>query len=143
MENNERRAERRHIRVVGTVVDAVENAADETSEYENNDIENNKGIAALAYIGILFFVPLIVCPKSKFARFHANQGLIFLVFCIAAGIVMSVIGALLTWRLRIIASIINALIGIAMLILFVSGLKNSLNGYAKELPFIGKIRFFK
>ena len=41
------------------------------------DIEKNKFYAILAYIGILFIVPLLAAPNSKFARYHANQGLVF------------------------------------------------------------------
>ena len=43
------------------------------------DIEQNKIIAAIGYIGILCLVPLLFKPKSKFARFHGRQGLILLV----------------------------------------------------------------
>ena len=41
----------------------------------NKDIEDNKVIAALAYI--IFFLPLIVAKDSEFGKFHANQGLIY------------------------------------------------------------------
>ena len=50
-------------------------AEDKTAEFEKADIESNKVYALLSYIGILFLVPIIAAPKSKFARYHANQGL--------------------------------------------------------------------
>lgn len=37
----------------------------------------------LAYTGTLFWLPLLVCPKSKSARYHANQGLWLLVLSAA------------------------------------------------------------
>lgn len=38
----------------------------------------------LAYTGTLFWLPLLVCPKSKAARYHANQGLWLLILSVAA-----------------------------------------------------------
>jgi hypothetical protein len=40
------------------------------------DIEHNKIFAVLAYIGILFLVPLLAAPQSRFARYHTNQGIV-------------------------------------------------------------------
>ena len=45
---------------------------EQTGAFEQADIDNNKTMAGLAYI--IFFLPLLVCPQSKYARFHANQG---------------------------------------------------------------------
>ena len=44
---------------------------DQTGVFEQTDIDNNKTIAGLAYF--IFFLPLLVSPQSKFARFHANH----------------------------------------------------------------------
>ena len=46
--------------------------------------ENLKIVAAIGYLGILFLVPYLTNPKSEFAVFHANQGLLLF---IAAAIV--------------------------------------------------------
>ena len=51
------------------------------------DIEKNKTMAGLAYL--LFFLPLIVCPESQFAKFHANQALILVIVSIAGSIIIS------------------------------------------------------
>ena len=56
-----------------------------TSEIENlqnnlqMDIENNKIISGLSYLGILFFLPLVAAPNSRFGKFHANQSLVLLI----------------------------------------------------------------
>lgn len=47
---------------------------DNTSEFEQEDINQNKVMAVLAYIGILVLVPLLAAPNSKYARYHVNQG---------------------------------------------------------------------
>ena len=46
-----------------------------------NDAQENKVVYMLAYLGILFFLPLVSTPNSKIGRVHANQGL--LLSCIA------------------------------------------------------------
>jgi len=51
--------------------------ADEAKPSSNSkDVEENKVMAALAYAWILCLVPLLGKRKSKFAQFHAKQGLI-------------------------------------------------------------------
>ena len=54
--------------------------------------ENLKILAAIGYLGILFLVPYLTNPKSEFAVFHANQGLLLF---IAAAIVIALIPVLL------------------------------------------------
>lgn len=45
------------------------------------DIKENKFVAALGYLSILFLVPLLLKKDSPFAQFHAKQGLyLFAVF---------------------------------------------------------------
>src|SRR5271170_5256640 len=59
--------------------------ADEPEEPEvpvDPDVQNHKAVAILAYI--FFVIPLVAAPHSKFARFHANQGLLlFIIWCMA------------------------------------------------------------
>lgn len=43
----------------------------EMTGFESDDIEK-KVVAAFAYL--IFFIPLLAAPDSKFAKFHANQG---------------------------------------------------------------------
>ena len=54
---------------------------DYTSRMDPNDILQNKTLCGLAYVfPILFFLPLVSCPNSKFGRFHANQALLLFLF---------------------------------------------------------------
>jgi len=48
--------------------------------FDPKDVEENKTVAALSYLFILFLVPLLLKRESPFAQFHAKQGL---VLCIA------------------------------------------------------------
>ena len=62
-------------------IQSINNTADTTADYTAEDIEQNKVMALLAYLGLLFLVPMFAAPNSKFARYHTNQGL---VLCLAA-----------------------------------------------------------
>ena len=97
------------------------------------DVEKNKIFAILAYLGILFLVPLLAAKESPFAMYHANQGLILFLFAIALGVVgaIPVIGliSLLGW--------------IPHLIFMVMGIINAANGRMKPLPLIGGITILK
>ena len=110
------------------------NTADTTNEYDPADIENNKVMAVLAYFGILVLIPIFAAKESKFARFHANQGLVLWL----AGIILGVIGVI-----PIIGTIISIVGSIATFVLFILGIINSATGKAKELPIIGKICLIK
>ena len=57
--------------------------------FDPADIEKNKTMAGLAYL--IFFLPLIVCPDSKYGKFHANQGLLLLITSIVGTVVLSII----------------------------------------------------
>lgn len=92
------------------------------SEQDKKDIEENKVITVLSYIGLLFLVPLLAKKESKFAKFHAKQGL---VLCI---------GWFFTW-----IPYLGWLLWIAIAIFSIWGIINVLNGQFKELPIIGDL----
>ena len=120
--------------------------ADRTSEFDAQDIEQNKGISALAYLGILFFLPLVACPGSKFGKFHANQGLLLFIVMITGNIAGSIISAvfhIIPFIGGLVGTLIHSAIGIVILIFLIVGLVNTLNGRAKELPVIGGIELLK
>jgi len=105
----------------------------ETEIFDLADIEKNKVIAGLAYI--IFFLPLLTCPESKYGRYHANQGLALLISSVAGTIILSII-PIIGWLLLPVFSILIIVLGIL-------GLVNGLNGKAKELPLIGKFKLLK
>ena len=106
---------------------------EKTIEYDAEDIEENKTIAGLAYL--IFFLPLIATPDSKFAKFHANQGLILFILAVAGNIILGMI-PFIGWLLIPIFTLFVLVLGII-------GLMNGLNGKSKELPLIGKFRIIK
>ena len=49
-------------------------------EFAPEDMKANRTMAALGYL--VFFIPLLKCPKSKLGRYCANQGLILWVLIV-------------------------------------------------------------
>ena len=118
-------------------VTELANTKDTTPEYDPQDIQANKGMAVLAYLGILVLIPLLGAKESKFARFHVNQGLILAVIEIIIWVAVRALGwiPVVGWILRIARWIISVI----CLILAIIGIMNAAKGEAKELPFIGGI----
>lgn len=126
-------------------VAALNDTADTTADYDANDISSNKVMAVLSYFGILCLLPLFAAKESKFARFHANQGLVLLICNVAFSIATSIIKSVLTaisYKLLFISSILS-LVSIVFLVLAIIGIVNAANGKAKELPIIGKYKILK
>lgn len=101
--------------------------------FDQQDIERNKVLAGLAYI--IFFLPLLACPDSKYGRYHANQGLTLFIASVAGTILLSII-PIIGWLLLPIYSI-------AIFVFAVLGLINGIQGNAKELPIIGRFKLLK
>ena len=123
----------------------LNNTADNTAQFDAQDIQNNKAMAILAYFGPLVLIPLLAAKGSRFARYHTNQGLVLLIGWIAYSIVYGILSSIIlaiSWRLYFLVSIIG-LVGLVFLVLAVIGIINAANGRAKELPVIGKIKLLK
>ena len=105
----------------------------EQNVYTPEDIEKNKTMAGLAYL--LFFLPLITCPESRYAKFHANQGLLLWIAGIAGTVILGII--------PIVGWILMPVYGVVILILGIMGLVNGFGGKAKPLPLIGKFTILK
>lgn len=114
--------------------------------FDPADIQANKGISVLSYFGILFLIPLLATNGSKFARFHAGQGLNLFIFdvilCVVQGIITTIF-TLIHPVLGVIFSSLFALVWILILVLIILGIVNAVNGQAKELPVIGKFKIIK
>ena len=117
----------------GSFMDKIQNTPDYTATMDPADIEATKSTALLSYFWFLFIIPLVTTPQSKFAKFHANQGLILFICWVIA----SVLVALPIIRY---SAFLLYLVGLGYIFI---GFTNANNGKAKELPFIGKFRILK
>ncbi|MBQ4043229.1 MAG: zinc ribbon domain-containing protein [Clostridia bacterium] len=114
------------------------NTPDTTSEYDPADIEANKVLSLLSYLGILWLIPLLAAPNSRFAKFHTNQGLILWI----ANLIVGVAGGVLA-IIPILGWLVALALGIIMLVLMIIGIVNAVQGRAKQLPIIGKYTLLK
>ena len=93
------------------------------SSIKDADVEANKTIAALSYAWILCLVPLLGKRNSKFAQFHAKQGLILFIIELAAGLIM--------WF-----PVFGQLFMLALVVISVTGIIKVLNGEWWKIPFV-------
>lgn len=47
--------------------------------FDAKDVEENKVLACLSYVGILFLIPMLVKKDSKFCQEHARQGVVMFI----------------------------------------------------------------
>lgn len=141
----------------GNFADTVKNlnnTPDSTSAFDPTDIANNKGMAVLAYLGPLWFIPKFASKASPYAQYHCGQGFNVLLLW-AADIILSILLGLIKvphtnayWGYTYYSSpwwvtLITWLISLAVSILAIIGIINAAKGQAKELPLIGKIKILK
>jgi len=117
-----------------------------SSMNNEKDIQDNKVMAVLAYIGLLVLVPIFAAKESRFARYHANQGLVLLIAWTAYYIVFRIIAAMLTafffatWSGLGLIFIVTGFLWLVFFVFFVFaviGVVNALKGEFKPLPVIG------
>lgn len=104
-----------------------------------SDDDQIKLVSALAYFGFLFFLPMVMFPKSKFAMFHANQGLLLLI----AGLIMTVASPIIIVVTLGLGAFLMPLISLGMLILAIMGGVRAYQGEMKTLPIIGGLTILK
>lgn len=92
---------------------------------DQKDIQENKIFAVLSYLGILVLVPLLAKKESRFAMFHAKQGLVLL------------IGWAIGWILSFV--FIGFILDIILIIFSIWGLINAATGKMTKLPVIGDL----
>jgi len=122
---------------------------------EAKDAADNKLFAILSYFGILWLIPLFAAPKSKFARFHANQGIIVTGLWVAAYIIQFILnlikiprtrptyfGLTETYYIRPLGWI-GWILLVGVGVMAIIGLLNAIKGEKKELPLIGKFQILK
>ncbi|WP_181349671.1 DUF4870 domain-containing protein [Thalassobacillus sp. CUG 92003] len=100
----------------------------------NQDAEDNKGMGILAYI--IFFIPLLAAKESKFAMYHANQGLLLLLTAVGVNVVGTII-PIIGWLF------ILPFGNLLVFILAIIGIISAAKGEMKPLPVIGKYTLIK
>lgn len=112
-------------------------------------------MAVLSYFGPLFLIPWFAAPQSKFARFHAKQGMLLCIVAVAYSIISAILCAVIKvdyklWGYSTGVKVTPGwlftvlwLISIPICILAIIGIVNAVQGKAKELPILGKLKIGK
>ena len=103
---------------------------DTTANYDPHDISDNKVMAILCYIGILWLIPFLTTKESPFVKYHLNQGLTLLI--------LALVVAAVSW-----IPVVGWLCSVVVFALAILGIVNVVNGKAQELPVIGKFTLLK
>ena len=119
-----------------------------SGEYSyQRDVTDNKVFAIMAYIGILVLVPIFAAKESKFAQYHANQGLCVCILWVADMVVFSILRALswiaFPWVMGTIVSILSSIVSVLIAVLVILGIINAARGEQKELPVVGSWKILK
>ena len=122
------------------------NEATVIEDREQLDIEENKGMAILAYLWLLVLIPYFAVKDSKFVRFHVNQGLVLTGSTIVYAIVTKIIVeacSILSHNLANLTSSVLSIGNLILLILAIIGIFNVFKGEMKDLPVIGHFRIVR
>ena len=101
-----------------------------TVQPTQEDIDQNRIIALLSYIGILFLIPMFARKDSVFCKYHVNQGIV-LFLC-------NVVISILSYFISIVG-----ILSIVTLIFMILGIVNCVQGKVAPLPLIGSIQIWK
>ena len=121
--------------VIETIAIEQEEEAEKEKISSTKEEQNKERIcSAIAYLGFLFFIPLLACPDSKYAKFHANQGIILCIFNAILSAISGISIIINSFKINIIEIIVDTVI----LLYSVYGVYNAVTGREKKLPLIGK-----
>jgi uncharacterized membrane protein len=100
-----------------------------TPATQPQNIDDDKLIAAIGYLGILCLIPLLAKKDSAYAQHHGKQGLVLLI----AWVILMFINII-----PILGQILWMLGAIGLVVLLIMGVINALNGNMWEMPLLGK-----
>ena len=98
-------------------------APEGTGGGDKKDVEENKLLAALSYVWILCLVPLLAKRESKFAQFHAKQGLVLFI--------IDLIASLFFWF-----PLFGQLLMLLLLVVSILGIVKAYNGEWWKMPLV-------
>jgi len=111
--------------ITGEVVSS-KSSHSKSENVKNVDTQNNQTLAALGYV--FFVIPLLFAPKSAFARFHANQGLLLQIYTVVVAVLA---------QIPLLGLIIGFFGFLLSILLFIFGLYMANSGAKNRLPIIG------
>ena len=95
----------------------------------DKDTQENRVLALFCYLSMAVILPLVAQPNSAFIRYHANQGIVLILFTLCASVVSII--PILGW-------IVTGVCYIFAFICTIIGIVHACKGQKKPLPLIGK-----
>ncbi len=116
------------------ILNQIQHPEEVTDQFAPEDIQTNQVSGILASFPVLFWVPLLIAGDSPYAKFCANQGLIYFVTNLVLGAVGGFLGwfPLIGWLIRLLASLIS-------LACFVLLLVSACQRKARKIPVLGNL----
>ncbi|UCG43901.1 MAG: hypothetical protein JSU73_04600 [candidate division WOR-3 bacterium] len=96
-------------------------------EPAGDEVEQAKATVWLAYLGILFLIPLLTLKDNEYAKFHVKQGIVLSIYWVAVIILGSVIPFLGWFVILPIGSIL-------VMVFEIIGIVKSLQGSRWQCP---------
>lgn len=118
-------------------------ACSEQAAAKSADVEDNRSIALLSYIGPLCFVPYFAAKRSPFAHYHAVRGVNLLILEGVYTVIETILNVLFKGVFGAIVSILLWLGWGFFVYLSVMGIVHVIKGKKKKLPFVGSFRIVK
>ncbi len=109
------------------------------SPEQQQDIQKNKEMAVLAYLGTFILVPAITERKSPFVKFHLNQALVLLI----AQMVLGAASGLFSVVLGPLGGLLFYLGNTAVFVFWLMGLINAATGKYNPLPLVSTVQLVK
>jgi uncharacterized membrane protein len=88
-------------------------------------VDENRLLAAISYLNVLFLIPLLMGRREAYVRFHLKQGIVLFAVDVIAGAIVWV--PLVGW-----------LIGLFLVCVSIYGFLQALAGKKWTLPYVGK-----
>ena len=95
----------------------------------DQDTRENRALALFCYLGMMVILPLVAKPNSEFIRYHANQGIVLILFSLMATVAGII--PILGW---LVAGVAYVFICVCVII----GIVHACKGVKAPLPLIGK-----
>lgn len=119
----------------------------------DQDVQQNRGLAWLSYVGLLFLIPMFVKKESPYCQYHVKQGAtlcaVEIAYLITKSILLAIINAIFPGYnyygfivhsgVYNVFSILFNLAYIFLVVLMIIGIVNAAKGNKKDLPLISKI----
>ena len=123
-----------------TLPKAAEEEPAEAEEFSpaDADVRRNRLWAALSYLCVLVVLPLLFARESPYVRFHANQGLLLLLFTVLSYILLTLLNLFTPFF-----AVLRLLLLVIAAVLMCYGIFNALFGRVQPMPLFGDLTLVK